>query len=191
MKNLLSYLLLLSLIIFMGCSDILNNTDKKQDDPVDVMGYEIDEIPEKCIAANNNFSMDLFKKVNTEDLDKNVFLSPVSASFSLGMTMNGAAGNTYEEMKNTLGFSDLSLKEINATYGALIKGLYNVSDGVEFNLANSIWYSNQFSIQDEFRQLNENYFNAKVEGLDFGDAENTLNTINGWVEDQTENRIQD
>ena len=83
------------------------------------------------------------------------------------------------------------MEEINATYGALIEELYNVSDGVEFNLANSIWYSNQFSIQDELRQLNENYFNAKVEGLDFGNVENTLNTINDWVEDQTENRIKD
>ncbi len=189
MKNLLSYLLLLSLIIFTGCSDIINSNNNNKDD--EVLKYSLDEIPAKLINSNNNFSMNLFKSVNAEDQAKNVFLSPVSASFSLGMTMNGADGNTYEEMKNTLGFSDLSLEEINATYGALIEELYNVTDGVEFNLANSIWYSNQFSIQDEFRQLNENYFNAKVEELDFGNAENTLNTINGWVEDQTENRIKD
>ncbi len=190
MKKYFGIILVFCLMVLSTCSDITRN-DSKNDDPVAGVIYKIDEIPKKCIAANNNFSMDLFKSVNTEDLDKNVFLSPVSASFSLGMTMNGSDGSTYEKMKNTLGFSDLSLEEINATYGALIQELYTVSDGVEFNLANSIWYSNLFSLQDEFRQLNENYFDAKVEGLDFGNAENTLNTINSWVEDQTNDRIKD
>jgi serpin B len=173
-------------MMMANCSEVT----KSDSDSPDVI-YKIDDIPAKCISANNNFSLNLFNNVNAEDQEKNVFLSPVSASFALGMTMNGADGNTFEEMKNTLGFEDLSLDEINATYSTLIGELYNVSDGVEFNLANSIWYSIQFSLQDKFRQLNENYFNAKVEGLDFGDAENTLNTINSWVEDQTKNRIKD
>ena len=94
MKKYFAVILVFGLMLLSDCSDLLKSNNNKNDDPVDVLGYEIDEIPEKCIAANNDFSMNLFKSVNTEDQAKNVFLSPVSASFSLGMTMNGARCNT-------------------------------------------------------------------------------------------------
>ena len=37
---------------------------------------------------------------------------------ALGMTLNGASGNTYQEMRETLGFGTLSLEGINQGYRA-------------------------------------------------------------------------
>jgi len=188
MRNLL-FVTILSLLIFASCSEITGNKSKKDDD---VIKYSLDEIPAKLIKSNNDFSMRLFHTLDTQDDgDGNIFISPVSVSFALGMTMNGAGGNTFEEMKNVLGFSGSDLDQINASYAALIAELYDVSEGVEFNLANSIWFRDEFSLQDEFTQLNQDYFNAKVEALDFSDVQGTLETINSWVENQTEDRIQD
>ena len=178
----------LSLIVFTGCSDILNNNNKKNSDG---LKYSLDEIPPKLIESNNDFSIKLFHTLNTQNGDGNIFISPVSVSFALGMTMNGADGKTFDEMKSVLGFDGPDLEQINASYAALISELYRVSDGVQFNLANSIWFRDEFSLQQEFQDLNKDYFDAKVEALDFSDVENTLNTINSWVEDQTEDRIQD
>ncbi|MBN2280016.1 MAG: serpin family protein [Candidatus Marinimicrobia bacterium] len=189
MKNLTLILSIAILLAMNGCSDIVKSKNNKKAN--DLPQYSIHEIPKSVIESNNGFSLQLFQIINAEDSGENVFISPISVSFALGMTMNGADGVTFEEMKNVLGFSGSDLDEINAAYAALIKELYSVSNGVEFNLANSIWFRNEFSLQEEFKQLNQDYFDAKVEALDFSDAEGTLHTINSWVEEQTENRIKD
>ena len=43
-------------------------------------------------------------------------LSPLSASYALGMTLNGAAGETQAEMRGLLGYGSATLAEINETY---------------------------------------------------------------------------
>lgn len=187
MKKLLITIFILSFLLFSGCWDVLN---LDLNDNNNMLKYTIDNIPENIIDANNNFSLELFKTINTNEGDSNIFISPVSVSFALGMTMNGADRNTYEEMKNTLNFADLDIEKINKSYLTLIDELYNVSEGVEFNLANSIWYSDKFSLQNEFKNLNENYFKAKMEGLDFNDVENSLDIMNSWVEEQTQGKIK-
>src|SRR5262245_26521527 len=59
------------------------------------------------IDASNAFSFDLLKNVRATETSENVFLSPLSASMSLGMVLNGAAGNTFTQMRNTLRFGEL------------------------------------------------------------------------------------
>src|SRR5438105_3492237 len=56
------------------------------------------------IDASNAFSFALFNRVAAVERGTNVFLSPLSASFALGMTMNGAAGQTYDETRSALQF---------------------------------------------------------------------------------------
>jgi serpin B len=68
--------------------------------------------------------------------------------------------------------------------------LYNASDGVKFNLANSIWFRKGNTLQEVFRALNEDYFHAKIESLDFSEPTAAKNIVNGWVEDQTEEKIK-
>src|SRR5215212_11462164 len=51
------------------------------------------------VGASNTFAAGLFGAVNATRLGENVFISPLSASIALGMTMNGAAGTTYDEMR--------------------------------------------------------------------------------------------
>ena len=173
------------LILTTSCSELLNTSDPK------VNSYSVKNIPTKIINANNDFSIKLFQTLNPHDGDSNIFISPVSVSFALGMTMNGADGNTYEEMKSTLGFEGLDIETINKSYAGLINELYDASGGVAFNLANSIWYTDELSLQSEFDSLNSEYFRAKVEALDFGLKSSCKEIVNQWVEDQTENKIKD
>ncbi|HEY5547000.1 MAG TPA: serpin family protein, partial [Gemmatimonadaceae bacterium] len=62
----------------------------------------------EMVGAANTFGFNLLSKVNTSFADSNVFLSPLSASMALGMTMNGAEGTTFEEMRSALGFGPRS-----------------------------------------------------------------------------------
>jgi serpin B len=72
------------------------------------------------IEASNAFSMSLLREVDARDPAANVFLSGLSASMALGMTMNGAAGATWDAMRETLHFGDLSEENINASYRDLM-----------------------------------------------------------------------
>ena len=40
---------------------------------------------QKIIAANNDFSFSLFRRLGAAEADSNVFVSPLSASMALGM----------------------------------------------------------------------------------------------------------
>ncbi|MBO6536567.1 MAG: serpin family protein [Balneolaceae bacterium] len=144
----------------------------------------------KLLKADQNFSLDLFSAVHEGDsLAENIFISPLSASMALGMTMNGAAGNTYAEMQEALGFEDLSTEEINKGYQALKYELEHADEKVEMAIANSVWSKQGFEVNPEFFNTVEEYFEAETASLDFNNPK-TLERINGWVADKTNDRIK-
>ena len=70
----------------------------------------------RLIDASNSFSFALWNKVSGAQRDKNVFISPLSASFSLGMTLNGAANQTFDQMRTALSVGSVSQQDVNAGY---------------------------------------------------------------------------
>ena len=55
----------------------------------------------EVIANGNEFGVELFTKVASEE-NKNLMLSPLSASAALTMLLNGCSGDTYDQLKETL-----------------------------------------------------------------------------------------
>src|SRR6188474_915287 len=72
------------------------------------------------IGASNEFGFGLLRELDKTRADSNIFMSPLSASMALGMTMNGAAGQTFEEMRASLAFGARTSAEINQSYRSLI-----------------------------------------------------------------------
>ncbi len=139
-------------------------------------------------SANNSFSTTLFNQVSAQNNGKNFFISPLSVSMALAMTLNGASGQTYAQMQNTLGLTGMSNAEINQSYQNLIAMFKALDPNVTFDIANSIWYRNTFPVLDSFVTTNSTYFNAKVAALNF-DSPTAVNTINGWVNSNTDGLI--
>jgi serine protease inhibitor len=178
------YFLLPVILIAFAC-------EKNQTDPVNknVVQIEIGGGGDAVVSASNEFGLNLFKKIATkEEANKNLFISPTSISLALVMTWNGANSTTEEAMAKTLCLPNLDTNEINAVYRDLMNGLKSVDEQVELSIANSIWYRQDYAIEKEFLSVNQNYYNAKVEGLDFTDPL-SKNIINKWVEDQTNGKI--
>lgn len=144
---------------------------------------------QKVITGSNAFSFALWQKVSAAQRDSNVFISPLSASFALGMTMNGAASQTYDEMRAALQFGGASQQEINAGYKSLVALLTSLDPAVAMQVANSIWYRNSFAFLPAFFDTTKAYFGAEVQGLDFANTAASLGTINGWVDTKTNHRI--
>ena len=142
----------------------------------------------KLLSATNNFSFSLFRQVGAAQKDSNVFLSPLSASFALGMTMNGAANATLDQMRATLGFATTTDTEVNESYKSLITLLRGLDNTVDIRIANSIWYRNGFPARQTFLDAGRTYFDARIAALDFRSA-SAPSAINGWVSNATAGKI--
>ncbi len=161
-----------------------------QDNPVDKHPERnITAADQKTIANSNDFGYDLFKLVEKDNPGKNVFLSPLSVSFALGMTYNGASGSTREAFVNVLRLAGMDSIEVNDSYRNVSDILYSLDDKVKFSLANSIWYKQEYSFEKTFIDLNKKYFNAEVTALDFNSPD-AAGIINKWVEENTGGKIK-
>jgi serine protease inhibitor len=159
---------------------------------------EITELPrdltaaeEELIQSDNAFGLKLFREIYAQEEEgANLFVSPLSVAMALGMTYNGAAGATQQAMQETLELQGLTIDEVNQSYRSLIDLLRNLDPNVEFLLANSIWYREGFAVEQDFLDVNREYFDAEVAALDFA-SPTAAPTINNWVSDKTMGRIED
>ena len=140
------------------------------------------------IGASNAFGFGLLRELDETRADSNIFMSPLSASMALGMTMNGAAGQTFDEMRAALAFGTRPAAEINASYRSLIDMLRALDPTVDFRIANSIWYRAGFPFEQAFLDESRQFFDARVSGLDFA-SPNAAPSINDWVRQSTNGKI--
>jgi len=172
-----------------GCSSIFGPGDPSPG-PITTLPRLLTAAEQEAIGASNEFGFDLLREVVSGDPGSSVFLSPLSASMALGMTMNGAAGGTFDAMRSTLRFGTLSEGEINASYRSLLELLTDLDPKVEIMVGNSVWHRAALTLRTDFRARVEENFNARVQGLDFG-APGAAEIINGWVREATRNRIDE
>lgn len=145
---------------------------------------------QSLVQSDNTFGFKLFGEIVRQERDKNIFISPLSVAMALGMTLNGANGDTLDAMRTTLELSGLTEEETNESFKSLLELLRNLDPKVEFQIANSIWYGEDIPFKAEFFNLAQDYFDAGVRGLDFNDP-NTIKVINSWVDESTNGRIKE
>jgi serine protease inhibitor len=149
----------------------------------------LDAAEQQVSSSGNEFSFALFQQLAKREAGKNVFVSPLSASMSLGMAMNGAAGPTFDAMRTALRLGTGDMGQIDAGYRGLVDLLRGLDPTTTFQIANSIWYRNSVSFRQSFLDTTKKYFDAQVQGLNFADATGSLATINAWVSANTGGKI--
>jgi serpin B len=157
-------------------------------EPLENLPRQLTVAEQQIIQASNTFSFDLLKQVRATETGENVFLSPLSASMSLGMVLNGAAGNTFDQMRSTLRFGQMSQADINASYRGLLDLLLKLDNSVEITIANSTWARKGIPFVPAFFTAVKQSFDAEAKELDFG-LPSAKDTINAWVRTSTRNRI--
>jgi serpin B len=181
------YGLLILIIVFTSCHKDSAITKKYgQGINLDLNSTEL-----RQATADNAFTFNLFKTVQASNISNNtnnLFLSPLSVSFALGMTANGAKGTTLDGIKSTLDFSGFTQDEMNSYYNHLITDLPKLDPQTTLNIANSIWYKQGFSILPTFTKTDSSYFHATIQALDFNNPAST-GTINNWVSNSTNGKI--
>ena len=92
-------LALLAVILVLGCSE--NPSGAKEETPDEPI-VDLSSVEKQIVESDNRFGFKLFKEIVKEEKDQNVFVSPLSVAMALGMTYNGASGETQEAMQQTL-----------------------------------------------------------------------------------------
>lgn len=185
-KFLLAFLIISFGLLSLQCS---KSTSPPNPTPEPSPG-NLTEAEKSLIESSNRFGLKLFRQIAAgEDADSNIFISPLSVSFALGMTYNGAANETREAMARTLELSGLTIEEANRSYRSVIDLLTQLDPIVAMKIANSIWYKTRFPVKPDFIELNRTYFDALVREINFS-ADWAADTINHWVDVNTNGKIE-
>ena len=142
----------------------------------------------QAIASSNEFGIELFVRVAADE-DKNLMLSPLSASTALTMLLNGCGGTTLSQLKQTLRYpSSMTLPDINGAYKSLVSQLLTADPKVTLSLANAIFYREGFTVKAPFLNTMDTDYEAEIAALNFG-LPSALTAINGWASDNTNGKI--
>ena len=177
-----------------GSNSLVLVSELPRADVSDATGDDLNQLA----AANRTFALDLYHQLET--MDGNLFYSPYSISSALAMTYAGAEGKTAEEMAAVFHFlmeEDLLHPAFNAL-DQYLEGLAkqeildDTGEAFQLNIANAIWGQKDFHFESDFLDTLAANYGAGLRLLDYLQApEESRVTINDWVSDHTEERIQD
>ncbi len=141
------------------------------------------------VENNNNFAFRLFQQAHTQE---SMILSPLSITYALGMLNNGAAGRTQREINEVLGFGVAGADAINRFCYKLLTESTTLDEETKVMIANTIFLNNHwdYQLKKPFVEKAKQYYNATPEACDFYDGE-TLDVINKWASDHTEQMIKE
>lgn len=177
--------LLIAACLFIG--SCVNNAT--EDTLPHTLPRELSASEKKVISSGESFGYDIFRRTVAAEEKENVFISPLSISMALGMTLNGASGETRTAMKEALHMQRMNIEEINSSYQSLIDLLVNLDDKVKMKIANSVWNKLGFKVNETFIEQLETYFDAEIREVDFQDSK-TVDVINDWVSQNTDGLIE-
>lgn len=174
-------LLLFVILSFLSC--------QKEDIRTEPIPIEISQKAQEILSASNQFGFEILQKAFEENGDNNLMISPLSITQALSMTYNGANGETKTAFENVLHYEGQTTADVNQAALDLTNALLEVDPKVEISIANSIWYRQGFSVEQDFITTNQTFYNAEVSSLDFSNPA-SKDIINNWVDEKTNHKIE-
>lgn len=144
--------------------------------------------PDETIAE---VSVNMYNHLRATGEDENILFSPLSIALAIGIMELGAQGSTLKEIRLSMGYDNLK----NDEEFTFLKDFSNMVTAEEnqyvMKIANSLFVQNGFHVGDEFLKMMKKYFNAEVNHVDFSQNVAVANSINKWVENNTNNLLKD
>ena len=188
-RNLIS----LALIITAGFTTAMTSCERTKSDPPpgDPVQIDLTLKQKEVVESANKFAFDLFVPVIAEKKGaENIMISPFSVTSALSMTLNGAAGETFEAMKSALRYDGKTIEEINETYLKLMKDMVPVDTRVIMEIANSVWVEKRLTVKQSYIDALKKYYLAEARSIDVTDP-GAVDMVNGWIEEKTHDKIKD
>lgn len=178
-----------SLVITPSCEK--SNTNDQPIDPGNPVNIYTEIYQKEVIDSANKFAFDLFKPVLADAKgSENIMISPFSITSALSMTLNGAAGETFEAMKKALRLEGKTLEQINDTYLKLMTEMVPVDERVVLEIANSVWVEKRLNVKQKFITDVQNWYKAEARGIDVTNSD-AVKIVNDWIAEKTHDKITD
>jgi serpin B len=144
---------------------------------------------QSVVEANNQFAFGFYSELNKGEKG-NIFYSPYSISAALAMTYEGAKEQTANEMKEVFHFPETDILRPN--FAAIYNNINKKDKAYELRTGNALWAQKDYPFLDEYFSIVEKYYGGKVANLDFArETEKSRQTINRFIEEQTNDKIKD
>ncbi|XP_055513884.1 leukocyte elastase inhibitor-like [Leucoraja erinacea] len=141
------------------------------------------------VTANIQFALDLFKHLDEQNSDGNIFVSPFSISMALALVYLGAKEKTATQMAQMLGFDEV--KDVHSEFHKLQTELINPKAKYSLKLANRLYGEKTYEFLPDFLAASLEYYQAGLGAVNFlKAAETARQEINSWTEEQTAGQIQ-
>lgn len=134
-------------------------------------------------AASNAFAADLYAQLPEYG---NLIFSPASIQTAMAMTMSGASGETRTALEKSL---HLNFEGSDQAMGAWLKALNAPAETHTLQVSNRIWPAEDLGLKSEYLALSAELYGVQPEQLNYKEPEAARSTINGWVSEQTQERI--
>lgn len=170
-------ILLFATVLLSACTK--DGFEKDYSVPVNnsITKVSLNEEQTGYMKAGNQFSLNLLDKVYDGN---DLVLSPLSLQMALAMSLNGASGETADEIFNALGYRAQTENDINEYCKLLMEQLPNVDKSVTLKILNGIVVDDEFTLKKDFTKKLKNYYYAPAESYPFESPE-TLERINDWA----------
>ncbi|XP_053674893.1 leukocyte elastase inhibitor-like [Anopheles nili] len=146
-------------------------------------------VSSQFVQQSNKFAISLYQLVSAANPEGNVVISPFSIGACLSLAAMGAGGPTADEMFSALQFDSSKERQTVAdNFRALTSRL--MSDNT-LTVANKIYVMKNYAVKGSFNAVASESFRSEAEEVDFGQNVAAAKTINGWVEQKTQNKIKD
>ncbi|WP_267641914.1 serpin family protein [Haloarchaeobius amylolyticus] len=147
------------------------------------------------VRANTAFALDLHHNRVAAKPGENLFVSPLSISLAMAMVWAGARGDTEAQIAETLHYVE-DQADLHPTFNRLDLAIDTPADAEDesfrLDLVNALWGQSDYPFSEEYLDVIARNYGAGLRTLDFvAEPEPARVTINDWVADQTEDRIQD
>jgi serpin B len=140
------------------------------------------------VKGSNAFALDLYAQLRTQP--GNLFFSPESISTAFAMAYAGARGETATEMAHVFHYT-LPQERLHPAVGALLAGMNGTHDGYELHVADALWAQQSTNFLPAYLNLVQTDYGAGFRQVNFStSAESVRATINAWVAQETNNKIQ-
>ncbi|HLR15089.1 MAG TPA: serpin family protein [Bacillota bacterium] len=184
-----STLILCGILLFLtGCKGENQFSNAKSFSIDDDVTFD-DNDYQHIVEANNQLGTELLTTIEADE-QNNRFISPVSLFSALSMAYMGSDGETKQEIAQTMHIGDLTDEEVKRGHASLYEILASMPEDLTLHHANALWIDHLYSIEDDYSETLNKYYNATFQSDDFS-KDTTAEHINDWIEEQTEGHITD
>jgi len=194
-------MILVIILLVTGCTSPLQNKSNIVEPDVEFeektfknVRAELSESAKESIIRSNQTGLEVFEMIYNKDKTINQLISPISLVYALAMVQNGASGETQREILDVLNYEENlnndAYNEVANAFNQMSVSSNSERPNAIVKIANALWVREDLEPIQAFVNILKSKYDAQVFQTDFTSSE-TLDTMNKWVEDETNGLLKD